>query len=89
MRHHRPPEKALSQFGLKIAELRRDLGLTQAQMAENVNVPLRYLQHIEAGEINVTFITIMRLANSLDVPPGRLLTPPRSKKKPKRGRPAS
>lgn len=44
----------------KVAELRRDLALTQAELAEKFGVPFRHLHHIESGELNVCFITIMR-----------------------------
>ncbi len=87
MRQDRVPEDALFQLGLKVAELRRNLGLTQAELCERHRVPLRYLQHIEAGEVNVTFLTLVRLAKALEVAPGRLCAAPRSKKKAKRGRP--
>jgi transcriptional regulator with XRE-family HTH domain len=74
-------------LGRRIAELRKKACLTQAELAEEANFSLRYFQRIEAGDVNISALSIIRVANALEVRPGQLFTIPRRTKKPKRGRP--
>jgi transcriptional regulator with XRE-family HTH domain len=39
-----------------VAERRRAYGLTQEQLAEKLDVSLKYLQRVEAGEENLTLL---------------------------------
>jgi transcriptional regulator with XRE-family HTH domain len=75
-------------IGRRIAELRIAREITQEQLAEKSEVDARYLQRIEAGEINLTVDTLVRIANVLrveigalfgaDVPPSRARVAPSS-----------
>lgn len=87
MRDPTDPEEALFYFSRRVAELRKKLGLTQAALAEQANISLRYLQRVEAGELDLRFSSIVRVANALDVLPRQLFSIPRSKVRPKPGRP--
>jgi DNA-binding XRE family transcriptional regulator len=64
----RPAEKSkiLKSFGANVRRLRFQAGLTQAKLAERVEVELRTEQKFEAGEINVPLATLVRIRNALD-----------------------
>lgn len=80
-------ERVMKDVGRRLAELRRDLGLTQEQLAERLRMEANNLQRIELGMQNLTLRTLVRLANELDVKPGALLEAPRSRLV-RRGRPS-
>lgn len=54
-------------IGRRISELRAAIGATQEQLAEESGLDVRYVQRIEAGEINLTLESLVRLANVLRV----------------------
>ncbi len=81
------PEEVVFQLGHRVAELRRKLDLTQAELAERASVDVRYLQRDEAGELDLRTFSIVRIANALDVLPRQLFYVPRSMVRPKPGRP--
>lgn len=80
------PSKLAQQVGRRVAELRSELGVTQAVLAEHLEVSVRYLQSIEAGLENLTLETIAKLASVLKAKPSALFEPPVTKK-PRPGRP--
>ena len=55
-------------LGLRIRALRQERGWTLQQTAEACQLDLTHLQKIEAGRLNLTFATLVRLAEGLDVP---------------------
>jgi transcriptional regulator with XRE-family HTH domain len=65
-------------IGRRIAELRVQRSITQEQLAEESDVDARYIQRIEAGEINITVETLVRLANVLRVGVAEIFAPPRA-----------
>ncbi len=69
MRSKAPAElpTALRDLGLRVAELRAERHLTQANLAEAVGVSLRYLQAVEGGKQNLKVLTLERFALALDV----------------------
>ena len=54
-------------FGKRIRELRRERKLTQAQLAERVELSINYISQIETGVASPTFETIVKLAEGLGV----------------------
>ena len=50
-----------------LARLRAEQGLTFEQLGQCSGLHLRHLQKIEAGESNVTLMTLARLADGLGV----------------------
>jgi ribosome-binding protein aMBF1 (putative translation factor) len=80
------PQKLAQQVGRRVAELRSEIGLTQAELAEHMEVSVRYLQSIEAGAENLTLETIAKLASVLGAKPIAFFEPPATKK-PRPGRP--
>jgi len=82
------PEQVTEQVGRRIAELRRERGETQAQLAERLEVSIKYLQRVERG-VNLTIDSLVDLANNLDVQVRDLFDTPRGRPAPRRpGRPA-
>ena len=61
-------------LGKRIREERTKLNLTQAQLAENVDISDTYMGAIERGERGVTLDTLVRLANRLGVTVDYLLS---------------
>ena len=55
------------QFGLRIAELRRQLNISQEELAERCGVHRTYIGSIERGEKSPTLNTIEKFARGLNV----------------------
>ena len=81
------PEKAVRDFGRRVAEERAKQGWTQAQFAELAEFSVRYLQGIEAGKENVTIKSAAVIANLLSVQLRVLFDSPTTKQRGP-GRPA-
>lgn len=71
--------RVIKDVGRRLAELRRERGLTQEQLAERLRMAPTNLQRIELGMQNLTLRTLVRVANELEVKPAALLEPPRSR----------
>lgn len=54
------------ELGRKIAEIRRDRGLTQEELVEKCNLNVRTLQRIEAGEVEPRKYTVNLILEALD-----------------------
>ncbi len=54
-------------LGKRIREERRRLNLTQAQLAEDIDISDTYMGAIERGERSLTLDTLVRLVNRLGV----------------------
>lgn len=58
----------LRALGERVRALRSAKKWTLEQAAEAMNLDLKHLQKIEAGLINVTMVTLVRIAEGLDEP---------------------
>jgi len=56
------------ELGKKIAELRKERGLTQEELVETCNLSVRTLQRIEAGEVTPRSYTLKIIFQALDFP---------------------
>ncbi len=54
-------------LGKRIREERQRLNLTQAQLAESIDISDTYMGAIERGELSLTLDTLVRLVNRLGV----------------------
>lgn len=63
----------LKGFGKHVKELRNKRGLTQANLAFEAELSVSQVQRIEYGNHNLTILTLMALANALEVEPAELL----------------
>ena len=62
------------QIGAKIKKLRREEGLTQAQLSEMSQIKYKYIQEIEGkNPPNIRVDTLERLARVFRIKPGKLL----------------
>ena len=72
-----PADKLTSQqlkrFGSSIRRERVIKGLTQEKLAELVDLNIRTVQKIEAGETNILVTTLVRFQKALKCPWNRLL----------------
>ena len=61
-------------LGLRIRELRTDRDWTLEKAAENMDLDLKHLQKVEAGQLNVTLVTLLRIADGLKEPVASLFS---------------
>ena len=54
-------------IGIRIAELRKDKGLTQEKLAEITHLNRTFVGYIEKGDRNPTNETLNKIAKALDV----------------------
>jgi transcriptional regulator with XRE-family HTH domain len=66
-------EEVCVALGQRIRELRTARGWTQEEAAEAAGLVVRHYQKVEAGEVNLTIRTIVRLANAFKLEPASLL----------------
>lgn len=69
-------ESEYRQLGLKIAYFRKLRGLTQEELAEQIDKSSAFIGHVEAPNINkaVSLDTLFDIAEALDVPAHKFLT---------------
>lgn len=78
----------IEDVGRRVAELRSERGWTQQEAAEQLAMPLKNFQRIEAGT-NLTIRTLVRVALGFEVPTRVLFDSPAKREKRRRGRPRS
>ena len=82
------PAAAVRRVARRIAEVRREKGLTQEEMATRLDCALKNFQRIESRDgQNVTVKTLTRIANILGVTVTDLVPPPERGKR--KARPAA
>jgi transcriptional regulator with XRE-family HTH domain len=69
------PNDAVRRVGKRIAEIRREKGITQDAMAEGLKCASKNYQRIEYGQ-NVTIKTLTKIANLLGVTVTELVPAP-------------
>lgn len=79
-------EQLLEDVGRRIANMRVDRKLTQAELAARAEVSIKYLQRVEAGQENLTLRSIAKFANLFGVGIVSFFTGPVDER-PSRGRP--
>lgn len=57
----------LKAFGANLRRARVEKGLTQEKLSELVDLNVRTVQKIEAGETNILLTTVLRLQSAVDV----------------------
>jgi transcriptional regulator with XRE-family HTH domain len=60
-------EDLLKRFGQRIRQLRHEKGLSQEAFADACGVHRTYMGHLERGEKNVSFRSILRIADALGI----------------------
>lgn len=69
----RAEDCGVANLGTNLREARERLGLTQEQVAERSGVHATEVSRIEAGKRDPQVSTLERLAEAVEVKPGRLL----------------
>jgi transcriptional regulator with XRE-family HTH domain len=64
----------LKKFGASVRRERIARGITQEKLAEFVDLNIRSVQKIEAGQINVLVTTAIRIQKALDCAWGKLMS---------------
>jgi transcriptional regulator with XRE-family HTH domain len=78
--------RALRALGLRVRALREARGWTLEQAAEAMALDLKHLQKVESGLLNVTMVTLLRIADGFEVPLRELFSESPPEKKRTRGR---
>lgn len=60
-------ERVRRTIAANVRQRRLELGLTQADAAEQIGMATRHLQKLEAGELNVTIDTLSKVVEALDM----------------------
>jgi transcriptional regulator with XRE-family HTH domain len=70
----RDPEVVLRRLGDAVRGMRDAKKVSQEQVAFTAGVSVRHFQKVEAGVTNPAFLTLLGIADALDVPVSELLT---------------
>jgi transcriptional regulator with XRE-family HTH domain len=81
------PERVIADLGRCVAELRRERGWVQLELAERWGVTIGYVQRVEAGRENLTVRSLALLAQVLRTNVAELFQPPKSRARRRPGRP--
>lgn len=60
-------QKILIDFGIKVRESRKKIGLSQEQLSFKADLHRTYIGMIERAEKNITLVNIGKIANALNV----------------------
>jgi len=66
-------ERMLEAFGAVVCKLRKDLGLTQEDLANRTEFDRTYISMIERGKRNLSFLNICRFAKALGTTASEML----------------
>jgi len=64
----------IQMIGIRIAEIRKQKGLTQEALAGKMGVSPKYLSSIERGKENPTLKMLVNLADTLEIDLGQIFT---------------
>lgn len=62
------------QIGNKLFEIRKKIGMTQAEVAEQANLSDRTYAEIERGTVNMRIETILKICDALKITPDIIMT---------------
>ena len=66
--------------GTNIRRQRTARGASQEQLAADAKIAMRHLGFIERGQINASIEVVGRIAEALEINPGKLFETPRGKR---------
>lgn len=66
----------LKNFGLRLAQVRKQQAISQEKLALDSGIARSYLSGVERGKRNISLLNIHKLAETLGVPASTLLEPP-------------
>lgn len=69
-----PLSPALETLGGRIRERRNELGLSQEALADRAGLHWTFVGQVERGRRNLSLHNLLKLAEALQIDPGRLVT---------------
>lgn len=69
-----PDKKILIQLGDRIREARKELGISQEQLAHLSGMHRTYVSSVERGERNIAVLNLLSIAGVLGVDAGNIVT---------------
>ena len=60
--------KGVKAFAMQLKKVRKDVGITQSQLAFEAGISLSQIARIETARINPTLSTVFSIARALNVP---------------------
>ncbi|MER1969152.1 helix-turn-helix transcriptional regulator [Castellaniella sp. GW247-6E4] len=69
-----PSLSPLTLFGQRLAQLRKEQGISQEQLALMSGIARSYVSGVERGKRNISLLNIVLLAQTLKVEPAELLS---------------
>lgn len=66
----------LKDFGLRLAQIRKQQAISQEKLALDSGIARSYLSGVERGKRNISLLNIHKLAETLGIPASTLLEPP-------------
>jgi transcriptional regulator with XRE-family HTH domain len=67
-RRSRSFRRAAKSLGQRVRHLRQEQGWTLEEAAERMHLDLKHFQKVEAGLLNVTLVTLVRIADGFGRP---------------------
>lgn len=61
-------------FGLKVQQLRKEVGMSQEKFALSIDMDRTYLASVEAGKRNISLCNIEKIAKGLNISVSELLS---------------
>lgn len=74
----------LEEFGKRVKDLRKNIGLSQEKFALKINMDRTYLASVEAGNRNISLRNIEKIADGFDMSISELFEGVENEKKQKR-----
>jgi transcriptional regulator with XRE-family HTH domain len=71
-------QEILKTLGLRIRKIRLSKDITQSQLADMCRFQKSTMSKIEAGQVNVSYITLLKLSNGLNMTICELISPDHS-----------
>ncbi|GAA1549228.1 helix-turn-helix domain-containing protein [Nocardioides humi] len=68
-----PLSSATAEFGARVRRRRAQLGLSQEALADTCELHWTYIGQVERGQRNISLHNIIRIAEALQIDPGRLV----------------
>lgn len=65
-------ESSLKAFAKQLKKIRKEIGITQTQLAFESGLSLSQIARIETAKINPTLSTIFAIIKALDIPPCKM-----------------
>lgn len=64
----------LNELGVRIRKLRIKKNITQSQVAYELKTSTRHYQRIENGEVNTSYLKLLKIATIFDEPVEKIIT---------------